>query len=98
MQNIQRKPQQYTGNFLHIISNSSNWNNAQYKIFYHFNLCRHTPCQENNLSFNAHAATLSPSSGQWGDSTQSHPIQSQAAQNMQISYSNHTVRRTSLVT
>jgi hypothetical protein len=54
---------------------------------------------QENMSFNT--ATLSPSSSQWPDNIQQHPIQNQTgatSQNMQISYSNHTVRRTSLVT
>ncbi|XP_028393735.1 cellular tumor antigen p53-like [Dendronephthya gigantea] len=54
-----------------------------------------------NMSFNnTHQTIPSPNIGipaQWADSTQQHSIQNQAAttsQNMQISYSNHTVQRT----
>lgn len=60
---------------------------------------RRNQSQENMPFNNTHATTASPNIGipQWADSTQPHPIQNQTAttsQNMQISYSNHTVQRT----
>ena len=71
-------------------------------LFDDFLICfpRRNTCPENGVSFNA--PTLSPGSSQWTESSQPlHPVPNQTAttsQNMQISYSNHTVRRTSLVT